>query len=156
LTVEIERLWTRHLAAQSSFEKNNEEHTKAQGSFRKSRAELKDLRDKLSELLHELKPLISRPGRGGGWSSFLEEQGIPRSTGDNLVRAYEKTLNSEERNCTTEPIPERPETAIRSYLHGLWPRLSKIVKTPQDLEMFIIALKEKSLASKGESPTSPA
>jgi hypothetical protein len=86
LAIEIGQLWTKHLAAQTSFEKNGEEHTKAQDSFRKSREELKQVRDKLSKLLHELKPLISRPGRGGGWSSFLVDRQIPRSTADGLIR----------------------------------------------------------------------
>jgi hypothetical protein len=161
LTIEIERLWTKHVAAQATFDKNSGEHTKTEDSCRKSRAELKELRDHLAKLLHELKPLISRPGRGGGWSGFLTKKGIPRSTGDTLVRAYKKTLSSEEKNCTTEQIPEQPvterrETTIRSYLQGLWPRLSQVVKTPEDLEIFITALKEKSFATKGESPTSPA
>jgi hypothetical protein len=159
LTVEIERLWTKHSAAQASFEKNNEEHTKTQSSFRKSRAELKDTRDRLSKLLHELKPLISRPGRGGGWSRFLMTKKIPRATADSLVRAHKKTLNSEGKNCSAEQITEPPETAIRRYLQGLWPRLSRVVTTRESVELFIAVLREtaeKSFAANGESSNSPA
>jgi hypothetical protein len=162
LAIENERLWAKHVAAQATFDKNNDEHTKTQGTFRKSRAELKELRNRLSKLLHELKPLISRPGRGGGWSSFLTKKQIPRATGDSLVRAYQKMLNSEEKSCTTEqiteqPVTERPETVISRYFQGLWPRLSQVVKSPEQVEMFIAVLREtaeKSFAANGESPTS--
>jgi hypothetical protein len=160
IVIEIAQLWTKHLAAQASFEKNTEEHTKAQGSFRKSRAELKDLRDKLSKLLHELKPLISRPGRSGGWSSFLVDQRIPRSTADGLIRKREKMLAANgEANCPSRQIVDSPETAIRRYLQGLWPKLSQVVNTPEELEMFITALKEtaeKTFAATADSSTSPA
>ena len=162
LTIEIGRLWKEHSEAQANFEKNNNEHAKTEVPFRKSRAELKELRNKLSKLLHELKPLISRPGRGGGWSSFLTKKQIPRATGDSLVRAYQKMLNSEEKSCTTEqiteqPVTERPETVISRYFQGLWPRLSQVVKSPEQVEMFIAVLREtaeKSFAANGESPTS--
>jgi hypothetical protein len=158
LAVEIERLWVKHVAAQVTFDKNNEEHTKARGSYRKSRAELKEVRDKLSKLLHELKPLISCPGRGGGWSSFLEKRDIPRSTGDSLVRAYKKTLNSEEKSCTTEQLPEQPEMAIRGYLLRQWPMLSRLLKTREHVKVYVSALEEKaekSFTANGEWLTSP-
>jgi seryl-tRNA synthetase len=156
LKKEIERLWAKHSVAEKLFKKSGENHSDAQGTFRKSREELRGLRDELSKVLYELKPLMCCLGRASLWVNFLNCQDIPRSTADHLVRVYQKTLTPEEKNCATEQIPEQPETAIRSYLHGLWPRLSKVVKTPKDLEMFITALREKSFASKGESFTSPA
>jgi hypothetical protein len=57
LTNEIGKLW--------------QVHTEAQTSVRKSRDELKLIRTSLSRKLHELKAVLSRPGRGGAWSSFL-------------------------------------------------------------------------------------
>lgn len=158
MAIEIGQLWTKHLAAQTSFEKNGEEHTKAQDSFRKSREELKQVRDKLSKLLHELKPLISRPGRGGGWSNFLVDRQIPRSTVDGLIRKYEKTLAANaEGSCSTRHITEQPEPTICRYLQGLWPRMSQVVKTTEDLEMFIVELRrlaEKSFGADGEAQDS--
>ena len=155
VTREIERLWTEHVAAQASFEKNSKEHSKAEGSFRKSREELRDIRDRLSTLLHQVKPLISRPGCGGGWSSFLAERQISRSTADALVRSHAKTLaTNAESNCSTRQIVDAPEIAIRHYLKRQWPRLSQLVKTPEDLEMFITALSEtaeKSFDADGEA-----
>jgi hypothetical protein len=160
LAVEIERLWAKHVTVQATFDKINNEHTKAQGSYRKSRAELKEVRDKLSKLLHEIKPLISRPGCGGGWSSFLVEHQIPRSSADGLVRKFEKAIAANaEGNCSTEQITEQPETAIRRYLKRQWPRLNQLVKAPEDLEMFITALKEtaaKSFDADGDAPDSSA
>jgi hypothetical protein len=158
LAIEIEQLWAKHVTVQATFEKNNEEHTKVQGSFRKSREELKEVRDKLSRLLHEIKPLISRPGRGGGWSSFLAERQISRSTADALVRKCEKTITSKgEANCSGQQITEQPETAIRGYLLRQWPMLSQLLKTREHLEVYVSALEEKAEKSftNGESPTSP-
>jgi hypothetical protein len=43
--------------------------------------------------LHELKSVLSRPGRGGAWFSFLKEQSIPRTTADRLVNTYEKAIS---------------------------------------------------------------
>jgi hypothetical protein len=133
-------------------------HTEAQGSVRKSREELKEIRANLSERLHELKSVLSRPGRGGAWSSFLETQRIPRSTADRLVRGYEKTVGTEEKSCTTEQIPEATEVTVRRYMQGLWPRLSRVLATRESVELFIAVLREtaeKSFAANGESPDSP-
>src|SRR4051812_25000223 len=81
-------------------------HAQAQTSLHKTRDELKLIRTNLSRRLHELKAVLSRPGRGGAWSSFLESQRIPRSTADRLVRGHEKTLKIEGENCATEQIAE--------------------------------------------------
>src|ERR1700751_2334021 len=84
-------------------------HTPAQTSLHKTRDELKLIRANLSRRLHDLKSVLSRPGRGGAWSSFLESQRIPRSTADRLARAHEKTLSADTQNCATEQISESTE-----------------------------------------------
>ena len=71
-------------------------HTQSRAALHKTRAQLKQIQTELSRRLHELKSVLSRPGRGGSWSSFLEAQAIPRSTADRLVRNHEKALNTEE------------------------------------------------------------
>lgn len=158
LTSEIGQLWTKHVAVQASFEKNNAEHTKAQGSFRKSREELKDIRDRLATLLHQVKPLVCRLGRGGGWLGFLGGQGIPRSTADRLVRAQDKAINSVGKSCATEQInSESNEVTIQRYARALWPKLSKTVDTSEALVMFITELRrlaEKSFGADVEAPDS--
>jgi hypothetical protein len=132
-------------------------HTEAQGSVRKSREELKEIRANLSARLRELKSVLSRPGRGGAWSSFLETQKIPRSSADRLVRSYEKTLGTGEKNCTAEQIHEATEVTVRRYMQGLWPRLSRVLATRESVELFIAVLREtaeKSFAASGESSDS--
>jgi hypothetical protein len=132
-------------------------HTQAQTSLHKTRAELKHIRTNLSHRLHELKAVLSRPGRGGAWSSFLEAQKIPRSTADRLVRTHEKTLVPDGENCATEQIPEPTEVSVRRYLQGLWPRLSRVLTTREAVELFIAELRhtaEKSLGVDTQAPGS--
>jgi hypothetical protein len=135
-------------------------HTEAQTSLHKTRYELKLIRANLSRRLHELKFVLSRPGRGGAWSSFLEGQKIPRSTADRLVRGHERSLVTEDRiNCASEQITEPTEITVQRYMQGLWPRLSRFLATPESVELFIAALREtaaKSFAANGESSDSSA
>jgi hypothetical protein len=118
------------------------DHSQAQTSIRKNRDELKRIRTNLSQRLHELKAVLSRPGRGGAWSSFLAAQRIPRSTADRLVRGYEKTLVADGENCTSEHIDEPTQVTVRRYLQGLWPRLSRVLTTRESLEVFITELRQ--------------
>ena len=121
---------------------------------------LKKIRADLSRHLHELKSVLSRPGRGGAWFSFLKEQSIPRSTADRMVNAHEKTISEEVGNCLTGASkPEAAEVVVARYLHGLWPKLSRVLTTREHVEMFIAALTniaEKSLVATDESSNSPA
>ena len=115
-------------------------HNQAQTSLHKTRAELKQIRTNLSHRLHELKAVLSRPGRGGAWSSFLESQRIPRSTADRLVRGYEKTIAAEGENCTSEQTPEPTDVVVRRYVHALWPRLSRVLTSSEAVHVFIVEL----------------
>lgn len=124
-------------------------HNQAQTSLPKTRAELKQIRANLSHRLHELKAVLSRPGRGGAWSSFLESQRIPRSTADRLVRGYDKTIAAEGENCPSGQIPESTETTVRRYCNALWPRLSRILKSRESVEIFIVELRQTADKSFG-------
>jgi len=112
-------------------------HAQTQGTLQKSREEIKRIRADLSERLHQLKAVLSRPGRGGAWSSFLGAQKIPRSTADRLVRGHEKTIAVNEGNCTTEQISEPDEAVVRRYCRGLWPKLSKVLTNTDLMEVFV-------------------
>jgi hypothetical protein len=116
-------------------------HAQAQGTLKKSREEIKRIRADLSERLHQLKAVLSRPGRGGAWSSFLGAQKIPRSTADRLVRGHEKTIAGQEGNCTTEKISEPDEVVVRRYCRGLWPKLSKLLTNTDKMEIFVAELR---------------
>jgi hypothetical protein len=124
-------------------------HDKAKTSLHQTRDELKRIRTDLSERLHALKHLLSRPGRGGAWSSFLQAQKIPRSTADRLVRGHEKTTMPDGKNSADEQISEPTEVAVRRYVRALWPRLTKVLTTSEAVEVFIVELRftaEKSFA----------
>jgi hypothetical protein len=115
-------------------------HAQTQGTLKKSREDIKRIRADLSERLHQLKAVLSRPGRGGAWSSFLGAQKIPRSTADRLVRGHEKTIAVKEGNCTTEQISE-PDEVVRRYCRGLWPKLSRVLTSNELVEVFVAALR---------------
>jgi hypothetical protein len=122
-------------------------HCSAFASLNKSRKELKALRRNLASKLYELKSVLSRPGRAGAWSSFLASEGMPRSTADRLVRAHEKTITREQGNCTTEQITEPAEVVARRYLRGLWPKLSRVLTTPEAVEVFVVELWNRAQAA---------
>ena len=133
-------------------------HTQSRAALHKTRAELKQMRIELSQRLHELKAVLSRPGRGGAWSGFLDAQAIPRSTADRLVRGYEKTIAAEGGNCTNEQIPEPTDVIVRRYFSSLWPRLSRILTTRESIEMFVAELRrtaDKSFGVGAEAPPGP-
>lgn len=129
-------------------------HAGLQTTAHKTRGELKAIRLDLGKRLHELKSVLSRPGRGGAWSSFLESQQIPRSSADRLVRAHERTLTPGGENRTNEQISDTPEVVIRRYLQGLWPRLSRILATPESVELFVVMLRETAERSLGSDTCS--
>jgi hypothetical protein len=67
LATEIASLW------------NNHKDSKA--AVRRTRAEVKALRRGLGEKLHQMKSLLARTGRGGGWASYLRSQKLPACHG---------------------------------------------------------------------------
>jgi hypothetical protein len=87
--------------------------------------------------------------------SFLDAQAIPRSTADLLVRNHEKALNTEGGNCGSGQISEPTDVTVRRYLHGLWPRLNRVLKTREAVEVFIGELKHLSENSFREAEGSP-
>jgi hypothetical protein len=121
-------------------------HARTQGTLKKGREEIKRIRADLSERLHQLKAVLSRPGRGGAWSSFLETQKIPRSTADRLVRAHEKATIVQEGNCPSEQISEPPQVVVGRYCRRLWPRLSQVLISKELVEFFINELRHTAEA----------
>ncbi len=88
------------------------EHQGVKRSLKASQAELKALRQRRGEALFHLKVLLAKPGRTGGWSKFLREKGIPRTSGDRLVAAYERSLHPNG-NCPTGAIQLLTEEKVR-------------------------------------------
>jgi hypothetical protein len=138
LTEEIDHLW--------------KAHTEAQGFLKLSREDAAKTRAALSRRLHDLKSVLSRPGRGGAWFSFLKAQAIPRSTADRLVNAHAKTVPEPAGNCPSgaSEIHEPTDVVVRRYLHGLWPKLSRVLWTREHVEMFVVELTQLAEETFGE------
>jgi hypothetical protein len=131
-------------------------HSQAQISLSKSRGEMKVIRADLSQHLHQLKAALSKPGRGGAWSSFLAMEKIPRSSADRLVRTHERTLAPQAGNCVTEHISEPAEVKVRRYVHAVWPKLSRILTTPSLVELFVDELQRRADKSFNTTPQVPS
>ena len=109
--------------------------TQAEAAAVQSKEYLSEIRHQLGERLCEVKKLVARPGRGGGWSAFLAAQGIPRASADRYVQRYEKTLHPDS-NCLDESI-ESTELAVRKLFAALWPRLRRVITSKEALDLFI-------------------
>jgi hypothetical protein len=110
----------------------------------------------LAGKLHVLKSILSRRGCQGGWSKFLNAQGISRASADRLVTAHEKSLAPAPGICLNEQIKE-PDEDIRRYVHVLRPKLSRVLNDRKAVEVFVTELNrvaEKSFADK-RSVSSP-
>ena len=110
-------------------------HTQAQAAAVQSKEYLSEIRHQLGERLCEVKKLVARPGRGGGWSAFLAAQGIPRASADRYVQRYEKTLHPDS-NCLHESI-DSTELAVRRLFAAVWPRLRRVITSKAALDLFI-------------------
>jgi len=125
LTTDINALWNFHVQAQNTVATTKEE--------------LKVIRHKLGERLHEMKRLLARPGRNGEWSPFLKEHKIPRTTADRLVAAHERLL-APETNCTAGAIDKPTVQDIQRLFTSIRPRLAKILTTQESVYAFILCL----------------
>ena len=61
-------------------------HVEAKAAAKRAKADLKDIRKRLTEPLAEMKALPAKPGRNGGWSAFLRSEGIAKATAERLAR----------------------------------------------------------------------
>ncbi|MGA3104739.1 MAG: hypothetical protein ABSD53_09680 [Terriglobales bacterium] len=120
---EITSLWAAHANAKIASRATNEE--------------LRTLRARLGEQLSVMKRSLAKPGRGGQWSSFLMERGIPRATGDRLVGRHLRSLNPEDANRLIEPISQSTEEDVRKLFASVWPKLRRTLRSRQSLLQFI-------------------
>jgi len=122
LTNEIVELWQVHESHQKSIKHETEQ--------------FRALRNELGKLLHQMKELLARPGRNGQWSAWLKERAIPRATADRLALKYERSLHPHA-NCLTESISEPTEDEIENLFAKLFPKLRRVLRTPQSLYRFV-------------------
>jgi hypothetical protein len=118
----ITNLWSAHLNAKNTARVTNQE--------------LRTIRAKLGERLSEMKRLLAKPGRGGQWSSFLMQRGIPRATADRLVARHQRSLNPDA-NLLTEPVPESTEEEVRKLFAMVWPKLRRTLRSQQSVLLFV-------------------
>ena len=93
----------------------------------------------LAELLFRMKQKLSRLGRNGGWSLWLRQQNIQRSTADRLVAQYAESygLTDELRHRDiTEPL----EANVCLAANRTSKRLKNMLKTPRSRMSFIKVL----------------
>jgi hypothetical protein len=122
LSEEIGELWAIHIQATSTINR--------------TKAELLTIRLDLGSRLFEMKKLLSRPGRGGQWSSWLHDRGIARATADRLAKRHAETLVPKS-NCVTEAASEPSEQEVMRLFNSLLPKLRRTLRTPQGLYRFV-------------------
>lgn len=103
LNQEIRQLWAAHHEALAEAKRRKEE---ALGILLE-----------LGRLLSGAKESLARPGRNGGWSSFVRSLGFSRAEADGLVRRYRGALEpqaacSTGREATTATLATEPAAAV--------------------------------------------
>jgi hypothetical protein len=111
-------------------------HLNAKNAAKATKEELRIIRAKLGEQLSEMKQILAKPGRGGQWSSFLQERGIPRATADRLVGHYEQSINPDA-NRPSEAISEPTEEEVQRLFISVWPKLRRTLRSRRSLFLFI-------------------
>ena len=111
-------------------------HVSAKNTARATNEELRCIRAKLGEQLSEMKLLLAKPGRGGQWSSFLLERGIPRASADRLVARHQRSLIPEA-NRLSEAVSEPTAEDVQKLFIAVWPKLSRTLRSQQSLDLFV-------------------
>jgi hypothetical protein len=120
---EIQSLWAAHQVRSATAK-----HTKE---------ELRTLRLDLGRKLFEMKSMLSRCGRAGGWAAYLRANALPRSSADRFVGRHETSLTTEIKRLG-EAIPETTAEDVRRLVRGLLPRLRRVLTTPSWVEWFLV------------------
>jgi hypothetical protein len=83
-----------------------------------------------------MKQVLAKQGRGGQWSSFLMERGIPRATADRLAARHLRSLNPNA-NCVTEELSEPSDEDVRRLFASVWPKLRRTLRSQQSVLLFV-------------------
>src|ERR1700691_4904977 len=108
-------------------------HQNAKSAARATKDELRHIRVKLGERLHELKQVLARAGRDGQWSAFLRAHKIPRATADRLVGHYEQSINPDT-NLLSEAVSEPTEEDVQRLFLSILPKLQRTLRSRQSLQ----------------------
>lgn len=116
LADEIRQLWAVHMEAKTTV--------------KKTREEIKGIRQRLGERLYQMKKLLVKKGRNGGWSSFLRSEGIAKATADRLVRKHEESSDLKP-NLLSEQVSEPTPVDVQRLFESVLPRLKGKLTTPR-------------------------
>jgi hypothetical protein len=126
LSNQVDQLWARHAEVNSTK--------------KASAAELRILRQELSERLYSMKALLCSTGRNSRWRGWLRERAIPRSTADRLVSRYAELLG-DSANVLGGDISS--EEALERLLNNTLKRLSEGLNDDGAKYRFLRSLVER-------------
>jgi hypothetical protein len=109
-------------------------HAKTKNETRQSRQELTKLRRELGKQLCQFKSLLVRTGRSGGWSAFLRDQNIPRTTAERYIEKHERLLQPS--NCPSGTVTGLSTDSVAELIKKLRPRLIRHLTTPEAVYKF--------------------
>jgi len=103
----------------------------------RTQTELKIIRLELAEKLYTMKAILTRPGRGGGWASYLRSEKLRLSTADRYVDQHESRLCPPEKKLLSEELYEPTVDDIREFGEKLLPKLCRMLTTQQSVFWFV-------------------
>jgi hypothetical protein len=127
------------------------DHKDSKAAARRTRAELKALRRDLGEKLHQLKSLLARTGRGGGWASYLRLQKLPLATADRYVQEHEIRLSPPTTKLLNEELTDPTPDEIRRFAQKLLPKLCRVLTTQESVYQFVHELIQHIPAADGRA-----
>lgn len=122
LTSDITSLWAAHQTTTATAKQTKEE--------------LEDLRFDLGLKLREMKSILARTGRSGGWAAYLRSHGVPRASAERYIKQYEAIFDSQ-KNRLTDTFSEPSEDEVRRLVRRLLPRLRKVLTTAGSVSLFV-------------------
>jgi hypothetical protein len=121
LNSDIKSLWTAHQVTTATAKRTKEA--------------LEDLRFDLGLKLCEMKSILVRTGRGGGWAAYLRSHDLPRASAERYIKQYEAIFNTE-KNRLSDTISGPSEEDVRRLVRNLLPRLRKVLTTLESVSLF--------------------
>jgi hypothetical protein len=122
LTSEIKSLWSAHQTNTATAKQTKEE--------------LEALRFDLGEKLREMKSILVRTGRSGGWAAYLRSHALPRASAERYIKQYEAIFKPQ-KNRLTDTLSESSEDDVRRLVQRLLPRLRKVLTTAGSVSLFV-------------------
>jgi hypothetical protein len=117
-------------------------HRLTEATAKHSKEELKTMRLDLGQKLCQMKSILARTGRSGGWAAYLRSQDLPRATAERYIDRHEALLNPDTKRVT-ETIPEPDEEDVRRLVRHLLPRLRRVLTTSSWLQWFLAELEHQ-------------